>query len=151
MDKLDVRLLEMLNRDARKSYRKLAKDLGVSIGTVSDRIRRLEEQKVIRGYLPDVEERSLGFELFAIIGVKIGGGKLMEVQERIAKDRRIYGVYDVTGQWDSILLARFKNTRELDTFLKKELLSLKEVESTYTQVVLNKVKEDRRVHPSPGG
>ncbi|MFQ6061177.1 MAG: Lrp/AsnC ligand binding domain-containing protein, partial [Thermoplasmata archaeon] len=78
------------------------------------------------------------------IGIRISKGKLLEVQKRIAKDKRVYGVYDVTGDWDSIVMARFRNRNELNNFIKK-VLSMDFVERTYTQFVLNVVKEERRV------
>ena len=53
-------------------------------------------------------------------------------------------MYDVTGEWDSIVVVRLRTTRELDAFIKR-LGSMEYVENTYTQVVLNVVKEERRV------
>jgi len=66
------------------------------------------------------------------------------VQRRIAKDDQAVDVFDVTGEWDSVIVARFRNTRELDAFVKR-LVAIENVERTYTQVVLNVVKEERRV------
>ena len=143
-DQLDLKILRELNKNARRSFRDIAKQLGISIGTVSNRIRKLEEMGLILGYAPVISPERLGCDLMAIIGVKISSGKLLEVQKLIAKDPRVFGVFDVTGEWDSIVMARFKNPRELDQFVKS-CLSLENVERTYTQVVLNIVKDERRV------
>ncbi len=134
LDELDVKILRLLNADARKSYRDIAKATDASISTVSSRVRKLE----------DLNEARLGYDVLAVVGVKIHKGKLLEVQRRIAKDDRVTHVYDVTGEWDSIVVVRLKNTRELDAFIKR-LGSMDYVENTYTQVVLNVVKEERRV------
>src|SRR6266571_2234039 len=115
-----------------------------SISTVSSRVRKLEDLGVITGYVPVLNEARLGYDVLAVVGVKIHKGKLLEVQRRIAKDDRVTHVYDVTGEWDSIVVVRLKNTRELDAFIKR-LGSMDYVENTYTQVVLNVVKEERRV------
>ena len=144
LDELDVRILRLLNADARKSFRDIAKAVDASISTVSNRVRRLEEEGVISGYAPILSESRLGYDVLAVVGVKIHKGKLLEVQRRIAKDERVTHVYDVTGEWDSILVVRLKNTRELNGFIK-HLGSMEYVENTYTQVVLNIVKEERRV------
>ena len=96
------------------------------------------------GYAPILNEGRLGYDVLAVVGVKIHKGKLLDVQRRIAKDDRVTHVYDVTGEWDSIVVVRLKNTRELDAFIKR-LGSMEYVENTYTQVVLNVVKEERRV------
>lgn len=144
MDDLDLRIIALLNQDARKSYRDIAREVGASISTVSNRIRKLESEGVITGYAPLVDESKLGFDVLAVVGVKIHKGKLLEVQRRIAKDDRVTHVFDVTGEWDCILVVRLRSTRELDGFIKR-LGGMEYVENTYTQVVLNVVKEERRV------
>jgi len=144
LDDLDVAILRGLNEDARRSYRDLARALGVSISTVSNRVKGLEGEGVITGYVPVIDPKRIGYDVIAVIGVKISRGKLLEVQRRIGKDERVFGVYDVTGEWDSVIMVRFKNTRELDGFVKK-LVAMENVERTYTQVVLNIVKEEKRV------
>lgn len=144
LDELDLRILRLLNADARKSYRDIAKTVDASLSTVSNRIRKLEREGVVTGYAPLLSEARLGFDVLAVVGVKIHKGRLLEVQRRIAKDDRVTHVYDVTGEWDSIVVVRLKSTRELDGFIKR-LGSMEHVENTYTQVVLNVVKEERRV------
>jgi DNA-binding Lrp family transcriptional regulator len=144
LDGLDQRILRVLNVDARLSYREIARELGVAIGTVSARLRRLETAGIISGYVPVLDPKRLGYDVSAVIGIKISRGRLLEVQRRLAKDEHIFGVYDVTGEWDSILMARFRNTKELDGFIKR-LAATENVESTYTQVVLNIVKQEARV------
>jgi len=144
LDELDLEILKHLNENARKSYRDIAKAVKASISTVSNRVRRLEAEGVVLGYAPLIDESKIGFDVLAIVGVKIHKGKLLEVQRRIAKDDRVTHVYDVTGEWDSIVAVRLRSTRELDGFIKR-LGSMEYVENTYTQVVLNVVKEERRV------
>jgi DNA-binding Lrp family transcriptional regulator len=144
LDDLDLRILRLLNADARKSFREIAKAVDASLSTVSNRVRKLEAEGIITGYAPIVNEGRLGYDVLAVVGVKIHKGKLLDVQRRIARDDRVTHVYDVTGEWDSIVVVRLKNTRELDAFIKR-LGSMEYVENTYTQVVLNVVKEERRV------
>ena len=146
LDELDRRIVLLLNQDARKSYRDIARETEASISTISNRIRKLETEGVITGYAPLIDESKIGFDVIAVVGVKIHKGKLLEVQRRIAKDDRVTHVFDVTGEWDSILVVRLMSTRELDGFIKR-LGSMEYVENTYTQVVLNVVKEERRVFP----
>lgn len=144
LDEADLSILRALNLDARKSYRDLSKELGLALSTVSARVKRLEEQGYILGYVPVIDPTRLGFDLVVIVGVKILHGKLIEAQKRIARMPRVFGVYDVTGDWDSMILARFRTREELNEFVK-DLLSLPYVERTGTQLVLNTVKEEKRV------
>jgi len=144
IDELDISILRQLNGDARRSYREIARALGVSISTVSNRLKRLEADGVVTGYVPVIDPKRIGYDVIAVVGVTISRGKLLEVQRRIGRDERVFGVYDVTGEWDSVIMVRFKSTRELDAFIKK-LVAMENVERTYTQVVLNIVKEEKRV------
>ena len=144
MDNLDLQILESLNENARKSFRDIAKELKVSLSTVSNRVHRLEEEGVIKGYVPIIDAQRIGYDLQAVIGIRISKGKLIDTQKRIAKDRRVFGVYDVTGDWDSVIMARFQNRDELDKFIKK-VLSMEFIERSNTQVVLNAVKDEKRV------
>jgi len=143
LDELDVAILRRLNTDARKSFRDIARELKVSISTISNRVKRLEQEGIIVGYIPVLDEKKLGYDVLAVIGIRISKGKLLEVQRKIGREDKVVDVYDVTGEYDSVIIARFKNTKELDVFIK-HLVAMENVERTYTQVVLNVVKQEKR-------
>jgi DNA-binding Lrp family transcriptional regulator len=144
MDELDDRILEKLNENARKSYREIARDLKVSLTTISNRIKKLEEDKVIERYIPLINQEKIGYDLTAVINVKISHGRLIEVQQKISKDKHVSGVFDITGDWDSLIIAHFKDRRDLNGFIKG-VLAMENVEKTNTQIVLNIVKNEKRV------
>lgn len=141
LDGTDTRILKSLQQNSRKSYRDIARELHLSLNTVSSRIRKMESEGVILGYSAHVDTTMTGFDLTAIIGIQISKGRLLEVQKRVADDRHVSAVYDVTGEWDSIVIARFANRADLNSFIKK-MLTTEFIERTQTQVVLNTVKED---------
>jgi DNA-binding Lrp family transcriptional regulator len=144
MDELDYEILEKLNENARKSYREIARELKVSLSTISNRIKKLEDEKVIESYIPLINQEKIGYDLTAVINVKISHGKLIEVQEKISKDKHVSGVFDITGDWDSLIIAHFKDRRDLNGFIKG-VLAMDNVERTNTQIVLNIVKNEKRV------
>ncbi len=144
IDDLDQRIVRALNQNARKSFRDVAKEVGTSVTAVINRVKKLEDAEFIRGYIPLVDPEYFGLNLTAIIAIRISKGKLLETQNQIAKDARIVAVYDITGEWDSMLIGYFKDRRDLDDFIK-ELLSLENVDRTVTHIVLNVVKEERRI------
>ena len=144
LDELDRQILEELNIDARRSHRAIAQRLKVSPTTISSRITRMEREGVIQGYIPLLSDELLGWDLWATIGIRISKGKLREVEERLARDPRAYAIYDVTGDYDALVIGRFRDRRDLDRFVKHALQD-PHVERSNTQVVLNRVKEDRRV------
>lgn len=144
MDETDLKIIRILNGNARKSYRDIAKELDISLTTVSKRIRRLEEDKVILGYAPILSQEKLGFDITAVIGIKILHGKIIETERALAKDPAVFAVYDSTGDWDAIVQARFKTRTDLNAFVKG-ILEHEDVEKTYTQVVLNVTKDEKRI------
>jgi len=144
MDEIDNKIIEKLNENARKSFREISRELNISLTTVSNRIKKMEDEKIIERYIPLINQEKFGYDLTAVINVKISHGKLIEVQERISKDKHVSGVYDITGEWDSLIIAYFKDRRDLNGFIKG-VLSMDNVEKTNTQIVLNIVKNEKRV------
>ena len=140
MDDVDKKILRVLEADARTSLRKIAEEVGVALGTVSNRVRRMEHLGVITGYTVLLDPDKAGWGLSVVIGLRIEKGRLIEIQEKIAKDNRVYGVYDVTGEHDSMVLARGKNRDDLDDLIKN-VLSMSGIERSVTHLVLNSVKE----------
>ncbi len=146
LDETDRRILSVLQRDARTSMRKISEEVGVSLGTVSNRVRKLEGAGVIRGYTVLLDPEKIGWDLNVVIGLRIQKGRLIEIQEKIAKDPRVYGVYDVTGDFDSMVVARARDRSDLDD-LSKNVMSVDGVERSVTHLVLNTVKESPTTLP----
>jgi DNA-binding Lrp family transcriptional regulator len=144
LDEIDRKILAELLLNSNRSNRELARAIGVSAATVINHIQRLESAGVITDYTVMLDFERLGYELTVIMTVTVSRGKLLETQREIAKLPYVCAVYDVTGQIDSIVIAKFKNRRELSEF-PKDLLSMEFVERTNTHVVLNTVKEDFRM------
>lgn len=144
LDEIDRKLLTELLKDSKRSYRELARAINVSAATVISHIQRLESAGVIQNYTVTIDFERLGYELTVITEIIVSRGKLLETQEEIAKLPYVCGVYDVTGEIDSIVIAKFKNRRALSEF-PKALLSMEYVERTNTHIVLNTMKEDFRM------
>ena len=146
LDDTDRRLLAVLLEDARISQRGLAQRIGVAQGTITNRLRRLEDLGVIKGYTVLLEPESIGWTMTVITGLRNEKSSMINVQQNIAADPRVFAVYDVTGDYDSMVLARVQSRKDLDD-LTKTVFTLKGVQRSFTQVVLNTVKEDGRVLP----
>jgi DNA-binding Lrp family transcriptional regulator len=144
IDELDKKIIRVMNANARKSYREVAKDVGTSVTAVIHTVKKLEALGVIKGYIPLVDAAYFGFDLSAAIALKISQGKLLEAQEKIAEDPHVAGVYDITGEWDSLVIAHFRGRDDLNKFLKR-LNAMKYIDRTVTHLVLNTVKDERRV------
>lgn len=140
LDSVDRAIIEALCKDARLSHRQLAQKVGVAQGTITNRLRKMEGDGVIQGYAPILNADYIGWGMTVMAGLCIEKGKIMDVQKHISADPRVFGVYDVTGDWDSMVLARVKNRQDLDD-LTKSVFTLDGISRSYTHVVLNTVKE----------
>ncbi|MEM3536791.1 MAG: Lrp/AsnC family transcriptional regulator [Candidatus Bathyarchaeia archaeon] len=144
LDETDVQILKTLVSDARLSSRQIAKQCHISIGTVLSRIKRMEKEGIIKGYSALLDHEKLGYELTVVSDITVSKGRLLEVENEIARLPNVCCVYDVTGLIDAVIIAKFKNREELSKFTKR-LLSLPYVERTNTHVVLATIKEDFRI------
>jgi DNA-binding Lrp family transcriptional regulator len=140
----DMKILTALLEDARYSSRQIAKNVGVSVGTVLSRIKKMEEDGLIKGYSAILDHEKLGYQLTVVTEITVAKGKLVETEQEIAKIPNVTGVYDVTGLTDAIIIAKFKSREDLGAFTKK-LLALPYIERTNTHVVLTSVKENFRL------
>jgi len=144
LDETDVKILKTLLSDARLSCRQIAKQCGVSIGTVLSRIKKMEKEGIIKGYSALLDDEKLGYELTVVSEITVSKGRLLEMENEIARLPNVCCVYDVTGLIDAVIVAKFRNREELGKFTKR-LLGLPYVERTNTHVVLTTIKEDLRI------
>jgi len=144
LDETDVKILKALTADARLSSRRIAKQCDISIGTALSRIKKMEIEDIIKGYTAVLDQEKLGYELTVVTEITVSKGRLLEMENEIARIRNVCCVYDLTGLADAAIIAKFKNREDLSKFTK-HLLSLPYVERTNTHVVLTTIKEDFRV------
>ena len=144
LNETDLKILEGLLADARFSSRQIAKNVGVSVGTVLSRIKRMEDEGIIIGYSVLIDHEKLGYELTVVTEITVSKGRLTETESEIAKIPNVCGVYDVTGLTDAIIIAKFRSREDLGKFTKT-LLALPYIERTNTHVVLTTVKENFRL------
>jgi DNA-binding Lrp family transcriptional regulator len=144
LDDIDRKLLKELLMNSNRSQRELAKTIGVSTATVINHIQRLESAGVIKDYTVMLDYERLGYELTAIVEMTVSRGKLIEVEKAVSKLPYVCAVYDITGEIDAIIIAKFRNRQELSEF-PKALLGMPDIQRTNTHVVLNTIKEDFRM------
>ena len=141
LDETDRKILLECMEDSRQSYREMARKIGVSPGTVVSRIRDMEEKGIIEKYSTKLNYEKLGYDLTVITEVTVSDGMIVEVGHEITKLREACAIYNVTGDADVMVLAKFRNRDELSNFTKR-VLKLPNVERTKTHLVLITLKED---------
>ena len=144
IDELDRKIMREFQNDARQSYREIAEKLKIAEGTVYNRVNKLKDMGVIKRFIVDIDYSKLGYDLVAIIGIRTQGGHLPEIEKEISREKEVTTVYDVTGEYDAIAVAKFKDRSELNDLVKR-INSLPNVERTNTMIALNTVKEEHGV------
>jgi len=141
ISELDIEILKKLSIDGRISLRQLAKDLGnKSPVTIKNHVEKLESGGIIMNYGANINYEKLKYDIIALIELTISKGKMLEVELEIAKNPNIFAVYDITGEYDALILARFKTRNDLSKMIKK-IHTSPYVERTNTHIVLNVIKE----------
>ena len=140
VDDVDLDILGILSENSKENYNQIAKILEKSPVTIKKHIEELEQQGVIKGYGIDIDFEKLGYNIIATIEITVSKGKMIEVETDIAENPNVFGIYDITGDHDALVFARFKTRTELSEMIKK-LHASPYVERTNTHLILNVIKE----------
>lgn len=144
VDDTDRNIIRLLQEDSRKSFNKISESLGIAVGTAYNRVKNLEDKGILKGYTVILDPTKLGYGLTALILIQADGRYLPEVEKELAKLDEVISIYDITGDYDVAVVARFMSRATLNNFIKSTL-KMPHVSKTVTNVVLNVVKEDFKV------
>ena len=144
MDGLDKRILEELQIDSRNSFTKIAQKIGVSTATVSDRVKRLTEKGIIRGYTAILNTSEIGM-VTLISEVKIKQGyNIEEVGRLIAEMEESCSIHHVTGDFDILIVSKCPGHGRCGSVIEK-LKEIDGVERVDSELVLKTLKEELKV------
>jgi len=133
LDNTDQEIIKQLNQDGRKSYRQIAKELNLSVGTITNRVNKLRETGIIKGFQLQLDYTQLGYNIETLIGIDNTGN----IENIINKyPENIITAHKTTGQYNTLLITRFKDTTELNKFLEN-ITKEENINKTYTQLILN--------------
>jgi len=148
LDRLDVRILEELQKDGRRPVVELAERIGLSGTPCARRIRQLEESGVIQGYTAVVDPARLGHSIQAFVQVKLE----RHTDENVAQFRReldsldaIVACYATTGEHDFLLQVIATDLEALSNIVLRKLLKIPSVRDLHSTVVLETIKRSTRV------
>ena len=144
IEDIDLQILSLLQEDCRLSFNKIAKKIGISVGTAFNHVKNLEKKGIIEGYTLLLDSGKLGYTFTVIVMIQAEGLFLDDVENEISKNANTIAVYDITGDYDAVAIAKFKDRTSLNAFIKN-LLSLPHIKRTVTHIALNVIKEGHGV------
>ncbi len=146
INEIDIKILNIVQQDARISNAEIARQVGLAPSAVLERVRKLEERGVIRGYAAEIDAAQVGFGLTAFVFVRTNEC-CSETDKFLAEIPEVLEVHDVAGDDSYLLKVRAKNTEELARLLRERLKNVPNVASTKTTVVLQTIKETTALPP----
>lgn len=141
MDAIDLKLIGLLQKNARYSLKQLAERVFLSSPAVSSRIERLEKEGYVKGYQAEVDEEKLGFHIIAFINLEMTPKQKTIFYPFVNSCPNVLECYCVTGQYSMLLKVAFPSTQELDSFIGR----LAQFGNTQTQIVFSSAVRPRGV------
>jgi Lrp/AsnC family leucine-responsive transcriptional regulator len=149
LDQIDYKLLELLQRNARMTQMEMANEVGLSQPAVAERMRKLEQEGVIRGYAAQVDARKLGKDISAFIGVSIEHPRYNAgFAKKILALPDVLECHRVTGSDSYLLKVVTENTESLDRLISDLLRVIPGVTRTLTSIVTSSIKEGSHITPA---
>jgi Lrp/AsnC family leucine-responsive transcriptional regulator len=145
LDEIDVALLEILQKNGRTRRNDLAQTVGLSIPSVSERLRKLEESGVITGYTTFVDPKKVGKDITAFINITVDSSKhYVSFLDHAKSNDEILEIHSVTGSGTHLIKIRTENTSSLERLLSK-IQAWSGVVNTTTSIVLSTMKETNKI------
>ncbi|MCT4656389.1 MAG: Lrp/AsnC family transcriptional regulator [Cohaesibacter sp.] len=142
MDKIERKLLTLLQQDGRRPSVDLAKDIGLSVSATNERVRKLIDQGIVRKVEAVLDPEKLGMSVTAFLYVDLDYSKdEQEFVLAISNMAQVLEVHHVTGAHSYLIKVRCRSTKELNEFISQSLKQMDQVVSTETQIVLETAKE----------
>lgn len=135
LDKTEKEMIKLLQRDGRISFVDMAKEIGVTEGTVRRKYSRLVEDGILH-VAAIADPFKVGFETPAFIGINVENRQIEAVMEQIARLPRVQYVAAATGQYDIIVQAFFESNQEMSHFIIEELSQIEGVKNSNTSLLL---------------
>lgn len=139
IDSIDRQIIAIIQTDARIANAEIARQVGLAPSAVLERLRKMEERGVIRGYHADIDPRALDFGLTAFVAVRTS--ECGTADDALAEIPEVLEMHDVAGEDSYLLKVRAKNAEELGWLLREKIKPIPTVLGTRTTVVLETFKE----------
>jgi Lrp/AsnC family leucine-responsive transcriptional regulator len=153
LDKIDLLILNHLQKKGRAQRNKLAEIVDLSVPSVSERMRKLEEKDLIQGYHAELDSKQFNFDITAFVFVEVDGSdNYKSFVENATNESEVLECHSITGDGSHILKIRTENTESFEKLLS-EIQSWKGVSKSRSNIVLSSFKEthnipiDKTIHP----
>ena len=145
LDEINLRIIDILIRDASRSFVEIAKELEISDATVHMRVRRLVAAGIIRKFTIATDSRLLGYDHLAFIGINIKEGSVDEVAARLSRFDEILEIHEMHGRFDMLLKIRARNFDQMRDIMVNKIRRIPQITEAELTTVLKTIKEEQSV------
>lgn len=142
MDRYDYLILKALQNDGRISTAELGRNIGLSTTATKERIKKLEQEGIIKGYTAIIDADKVGIDITAFISVPVGDVAIGKMANFLAEIPEVLECHKVTGDTCYLIKVKTKNTKKLEQLIDKINNIAK---NTYTYLALSTVKETIKI------
>ncbi|MCE3280265.1 MAG: lrp [Bacteroidetes bacterium] len=146
LDKTDLKILKILQQNAKITNLQLSAEIGLSPAPTLERVKKLENAKLIQGYYTQLDAEALGIGISAIIQITLTRqveNAISNFKKEINNIPEIMECYQVTGSADYVLIVMMKDIRDFESLISQRLSKMEEIGQMQTMVVLSKPKDSK--------
>ncbi|MGB9639270.1 MAG: Lrp/AsnC family transcriptional regulator [Anaerolineales bacterium] len=140
LDEIDLQIINALQKDGREAFTQIAERLGVSPGMIRMRYNRLVEKGILR-VIAITNPLQMGFKMMAMVGIKVEGGRLIEIAQQIAALEEVIYLIIVSGSYDILAEIICRNQDDMLRFLTERLYKIEGIRESETFIHLKIMKE----------
>jgi Lrp/AsnC family transcriptional regulator for asnA, asnC and gidA len=142
LDDTDRAILRILQEDARTPFSEIARRIDMSSATVHDRVGRMEEAGVIKGYHATIDPKAVGYGTSALVGLTVEQGHEEQTLEQLRELDGVQEVHLTTGEWDVVLRVYAHDTDDLRKLMFEHIAAMDGFSRSQTMVVLGTDYDD---------
>ena len=145
LDEINLRIIDILIRDASRPFVEIAKELQISDATVHMRVRRLVAAGIIRKFTIATDNILLGYDHLAFMGINIRDGSADDITHHLSKLEEVLEIHEMHGRFDFLLKIRARSLEEMRDIVVNKIRNLSQIKDAELMTVLKTVKEEQSV------
>jgi Lrp/AsnC family transcriptional regulator for asnA, asnC and gidA len=145
LDEVNLRILDILGRDASRPFVDIAKELEISDATVHIRVKRLQAAGILRKFTITTDNVLLGYDHLAFVGINLSKGSRDEVVVALSQLEEILELHEMYGQFDLLVKIRSRNLEEMRDIIANKISKIPQITEAQSMMVLKTLKEEHTI------
>ncbi len=143
LDDIDLTIIRSLSKDGKESFINIAKKLGVTAQTISDRVEKLRNREIIKGFTIEVDPAKVNYPIEFICELDINASVMDDVLAILEQITEIHIIKITTGIHDILCIGNAQDIENLHNIVERKISTIPGVNKTYTSITLKKIKQNR--------